>query len=233
MIQVNPEDLYVHHHLGLGDHLICNGMVRLFLQDIPMNKMYMVVKNGNYETVRRMYSDEPRIEFIKVGGDSEFYSTPYDFEKMRLSRIGFEKSTNFEFDVSFYNQFNIPFSCRWDYFKVNRDLDKEKELESRLGLSDEPFILIHNRCSMKEYDLVLPNIKRVYVQPLTDCLLDWCRIAEKAEEVHCIDSSFVHLAQCLNVKKGIFHNPRGMNCPFRLREGWDTVDYSNKEKVNT
>jgi hypothetical protein len=77
-------------------------------------------------------------------------------------------------------------------------------------------------------------MKKIYVEPLTDCMLDWCELAESAEEVHCIDSSFIHLAQSLNVKSGFFHNIRNVKYMsiysklFCINNSWKVIDYSTK-----
>ena len=38
-----------------------------------------------------------------------------------------------------------------------------------------------------------------------DCLLDWAGLIEKAVEVHCINSSFIHLAASFG-RAGVFHD---------------------------
>jgi hypothetical protein len=98
-------------------------------------------------------------------------------------------------------------------FSLVRDKNREDALRKKLNIKDEErYILIHNRGSDRGYDLsISTNIRKIYVEPITNSMFDWCGLAETAEEVHCIDSSFVHLAQSLNVKCGIFHNIRLMN----------------------
>jgi hypothetical protein len=61
-------EIYILHHLGLGDHISCHGIVRYFCEQYK--KVYLFVKEHNFENVRFMFNDIKNIEFIK--GDDEF-----------------------------------------------------------------------------------------------------------------------------------------------------------------
>ena len=54
---------YIYHHLGLGFHIICNGLVRSL---INFNERYvMFVKEPNLTFVKFMYRDLNNLEFEK------------------------------------------------------------------------------------------------------------------------------------------------------------------------
>jgi len=57
---------YIYHHLGLGDHIICNGLVRELIK--PEKKYKMFVKPHNHNIVKFMYRDLKNLDFI-VGDD--------------------------------------------------------------------------------------------------------------------------------------------------------------------
>jgi hypothetical protein len=46
---------YIYHHLGLGDHIICNGLVRSLIN--PNEEYKMFVKSHNLDSVSFMYRD--------------------------------------------------------------------------------------------------------------------------------------------------------------------------------
>ena len=47
--------ILIHHHLGLGDHIVCNGLVRNLIQK---NQIYGIfVKKHNVDNVMFMYKD--------------------------------------------------------------------------------------------------------------------------------------------------------------------------------
>jgi hypothetical protein len=219
-------NVMIHHHLGLGDHFICNGLVRYLYETIKPSRIYLPTKTRNYVTVARMYLDLPGIIPLRVNKDSDVSKLPERVLCDCEIAVGFSRARR-DFDVSFYDSVGIPFSVRWEYSKVTRDRSREEKLEETIGLKhDEKFILVHNVGSIGRFKLkVRSDLRQITVSPLSDCLLDWCSLAEKAEEVHCIDSSFIHLAQSLHVKSGIFHNIRPTNTIFMLCDGWRTVDY--------
>jgi hypothetical protein len=55
---------YIYTHLGLGDHVICNGLVRSLVKS---NEQYcLFVKPQNVQTVSFMYKDLPNISFYEA-----------------------------------------------------------------------------------------------------------------------------------------------------------------------
>jgi len=229
------KSILIHHHLGLGDHIICNGLVRFILDEYKLSRIYLPAKVQNYSTVSQMFEDRPEIVPVSVKNDEEVYALPELKLCDKVISVGFSKLRP-DWDVSFYETIGLPFSIRWSKFKVARNIKREKTLISKISLEkDEPFVLIHNQGSVGKFDLSInTNMKKIYVEPLTDCMLDWCELAESAEEVHCIDSSFIHLAQSLNVKSGFFHNIRNVKDMsiysklFCINNLWKVIDYSTK-----
>ena len=174
-----------------------------------------------------MYSDEPRIVVLGVTSDAAVYQLPEVKSLEGLYRVGFE-NTREDWDVSFYDQLGLPFSYRYQFFYVNRDTSREKLLADYLGIrKGMSYILVHNTGSTGKINLRLAsNDKQViHVEPITNSILDWLWICENAEAVHCIDSSFIHLAQSVGVKSGFFHKARSCFGHFQLRETWNEVDY--------
>ena len=55
---------YVYHHLGLGDSILCNGLVRHFAE--KLGKVSIFSKRHNYDSLKFMYRDEPNITVIPV-----------------------------------------------------------------------------------------------------------------------------------------------------------------------
>jgi hypothetical protein len=223
------KNIMVYHHLGLGDHFLCNGLVRYFLETKRPDRLFLPVKRPNYGTVARMYADQPAIVPLAVETDLDVPKLPELAQCREAIQVGFGKS-RMDFDVSFYDTNGVPFALRWDAFKVCRDSAREAALEALAGVTQgEKFVLVHNLSSNGRYDLeVRSPLRQIFVTPLTDSLLDWCSLAEKAEEVHCLDSAFIHLAQSLKVKCGFFHHVvKTMGRHFALRPGWNLVQYTS------
>ena len=45
-------ELYVHHHLGLGDHIDCNAMIRIFLEEYDFDVVNVFAKE-RYSDMKR------------------------------------------------------------------------------------------------------------------------------------------------------------------------------------
>ena len=52
------ETVFIHHHLGLGDHIICNGLVREFAKSYNIN---LFCKSKNMYNVSVMFADVKNI----------------------------------------------------------------------------------------------------------------------------------------------------------------------------
>lgn len=183
--------IFIHHHLGLGDHIICNGLVN-YLKDkyLKEEKVTIATKIHNVTSVSRLYNID---DILPVKDDLDAvnvyknYSTPV--------RIGFEYCRSPKWEESFYEQFKIPYQCRWDYFKVHRDLSVEEKLFNTLNPNNKDYKLICDTGSIGKYNLTLTDdgLLPVYLSNKTNSLFDWMYTISKAKKIHTIDTSFVHL----------------------------------------
>jgi len=62
--------IYVHHHLGLGDHIVCNAIIRN-LYEIH-GSIILAVRKNNYGSVRQLYKDID-LNFHQVDSDEDCY----------------------------------------------------------------------------------------------------------------------------------------------------------------
>lgn len=224
------QSIMVYHHLGLGDHFVCNGLVRHILETVQPTKLFLPTKVSYFSTVKQMYADQGEIISVPVKEDKDVQHLPCLSECDSVIQIGFSKVRS-DWDVSFYDTMNVPFEYRWSKFKIVRDANRERYLKNRVNLlPDEKFVLIHNKGS----DNIIQNLKletehrKIFVEPLTDCVLDWCELIERAEQVHCIDSSFVHLAQSIR-NNGVFHKIRDLkDMYFDVKSSWSIQQYCTK-----
>jgi hypothetical protein len=215
-------DCYVYHHLGLGDHLICNGLVRSFINRNKLNRISLVVKKRNLTNVQRMFRDRNDIEFLVVEKDSDLYKNDLSAP---VVKIGFEMCRPMEFDKSFYDCVNIPFNERWDSWYIERDLEKEQEIKSYLNVGED-YIFVHDKSSTGDYKL---NIKSDLQQikpdkiPCESSIFDWIGIIENAKEIHAINSSFVHLIDSVKTNGKLYYHNKPNMFGFSLKKNWDFV----------
>jgi hypothetical protein len=201
-------EIYIYHHLGLGDHLICNAIVRKYAN--MYDTVFLFVKPHNLNSVKFMYNDLNNVQFIS--GDDNFVNNYIISNNItNLIKIGFvDLGQNKYFDETFYKLANYDFSNRWLNFKVNRSKEKEKELFDKFKIKENEYVFLHDDSSRgyvinqsyienKELPIITP------VKGLTDNIFDYCYLLENAKELHCIDSSFRLLADSINIKSDILY----------------------------
>jgi hypothetical protein len=228
--------IQVYHHLGLGDHIICNGLVRELCK--TQERVYYFVKNHNMDSVSFMYRDEPKIELVGVEDDWE---VPGKLKNdIDLLKIGFEhlQTRGNNFDASFYKQIGLDFSLRWEGFYVERDHQAECQLLKELNPNNEPYAFVHDDPSRGLFaDLSVVQKGLTIIKP-SNCFLNgrlkpefekynlfhWIGVLETSEEIHCMDSSFKCLIESFpNLKhpKLFFH--RYIKGPYEVcttRQNW-------------
>ena len=60
------KQVILHHHLGLGDHFICNGLVHALKRQLGLDRLVMPVKEHNIPTVRCLYQVREDIELLPI-----------------------------------------------------------------------------------------------------------------------------------------------------------------------
>jgi len=198
---------YICQHLGLGDHLITNGLIRTLI--VESDKYTMFVKPEYVQSVKFMFRDLPNIEFLEGSADSAI-----DF--LRLNNInnndviyaGFHWVDRYgsTFEENFYLQNNVPFENKWSKFYVDRDTKREDDIFEKYNIK-EPYIFLHQDESrgLTIDKNKIPNIKIVEPNQLqTNNIFDYSKLIQNAESVHCIESSFLHMIDLMNLNENVF-----------------------------
>lgn len=225
--------LIVYHHLGLGDHFICNGIIHHLLETTA-NEIWLPTKEANAKTVRQLYSDYDQVkivttpevdqarEILSINNLSIVYNVP-------LLKIGHNGDGNTEFDRAFYDQVGLDFQYRWDFFRMPMDDSKALEFfNSFIKDPEERYTLVHDSGSVGKFDLNIQTDHRIVkIEPgHTETLLDWRYVIEYATEIHCIDSSVIHLADSLRLDAGLMvYHDVGRGSKFNLNHSWEVKTY--------
>ncbi len=226
------DSIILHFHLGLGDNIICNGLVNKISNSFK--EIHLPIKEKYSEMIRFMFKSNKNIKFFDVSysnstNDVYKYSIKNNLDVLR---IGFEKQKNEPFNTWFYNQIKFDYIDSYDYFDVPKDSKKSNQLFDHLTnyyeIGNNPYNLIHNESHENIYELkILNNFKNIYVSKNSDVfnnLFFYDKVIEKAQEIHCINSSFLHLVDRLPNKKNLFyHKVRHSN--FFIDEKWKIIEY--------
>jgi hypothetical protein len=222
--------LIVHHHLGLGDHFICNGLVHSILAKFGCSTLFLLTKPEYAVTVRKLYEDFPAVEIVELPEayrlkEGVFSLLLSQSNSMPLLKVSFKQDGKSPFDFAFYRQLGIPFFNRWTQFRAPRQ-NSQSELFFRKLIAAERYCLIANQSSAGEIEIDVQTSLPVYRLKLgmTENMLDWIMVITNAAEIHCVDSAALHLVDSLNLKNTrlVYHNT-GKGLFFCANE-WITVN---------
>jgi hypothetical protein len=199
---------YIYHHLGLGDHIICNGLVRSLIEKDQQYKLF--VKSRNLKSVSFMYRDLHNLSFLTSDDNDmdstvNFYIKEQEIKNCDVIKAGFYKHPESkEFDDSFYLQNDLPFEYRWSKFFFERDIESEKNIFNNFGVTEGNYIFIHDDSdrgiNINESFILNKSLKVVRpIKGLTDNIFDYCYLMENSKEAHFIDSSFRLLFDSLQI----------------------------------
>ena len=187
---------YIYHHLGLGDHIINNGMVRHFYKEYGAITLFAY--KHNVKNVQYMYRDLENFQVI--GSESDAQIDSY-IQKTGVDciKIGFSELTGLmpelAFDKAFYKLANLDFSVRFDEFHFERDMEKEQKVVDALNPTGEKYVFVHDDSS-RGYSIDLDKVSKEYKIIMNDKdfnVFDYLTLIENAEEVHFMQSSFKEL----------------------------------------
>lgn len=222
-------NIIIYHHLGLGDHLICNGLVREICND-KNNLFILPAKTNNFETVKFMFRDINNLTIIAVNGD-ECVNQLSSEKKCKTMVIGHQFLNPYKkFDKSFYDQLEINFDKRWFSFFVQRDYNREIDLYNKFNINND-FIFVHDDSDRgMEIDHKYIQNKNVIKadRKKTNIIFDYLTILENAKEIHCIESSFLFLIDSFNFKGKLFNHRYARQYPENntpsLKNNWTILD---------
>jgi hypothetical protein len=182
------DKLFVHHHLGLGDHIICNGLIRKLSESYDVK---LFCKNHNMLNVIQMFLDIKNISLIGINSDLDVNKYISDNQCLKLGialNTNFDKSMAESWDQIFYTQANIDFMLSWKNFYVPKPF-------TQLTVPSHPYIFMCNKGSdgidRINYDIIRSDLPIIYGN--TGGFFDNIDLITHAAEIHCIDSSYIHL----------------------------------------
>lgn len=218
----NKDTAYIYHHLGLGDHILCNGLVREIIKNNTTNyKTFVIFAKRMYcDSITFMYRDLPNAQVMCFdrNGNSEDH-TAVEFLKtcpkdsIMLYGFGFPHQEWKVYDEWLYHYMGVDYSKRWSSFFVSRDLEREKNLFNTLNPNNKKYSLIHGAASdcvnRLNTSFVNTDLLTIHVRDYTTNIFDFLTLIENAEEIHCVQSCFSVLVDSYKIDNNIklyYHN---------------------------
>lgn len=212
--------MIIYHHLGLGDHIICNGLVRHFAE---AGEVTVLCKYRNAKNIKFMYRDNPNIIIHEVLADEEANEFCVSQKNNDVLRIGFavggKRYYDCLWDENFYKNAYIDFDYSWSKFIVVPDEEESLQTYKKLNPKNEDYIFIHSIDSTNtdriNYSIIDNSIKVIKTDSSIP-FFDYYYIIQNAKEIHCIDSSFKHLVDRISTTGKLFYHKLKHPKPYDL-----------------
>lgn len=215
--------MYIYHHLGLGDHIICNGLVRHFALN---NAVSLYCKHKNLSMVSFMYRDNPNISILPVNSDTDIQQNLQPHTLICGIGIGGRIETDCLWDENFYKNAYVPYEYSWSKFFIQHNEQEEVELFYQLANGDENYAFVHSTGSDGingiDYSKISNNLSIIEPSNQINLFL-YRKIIAQAKEIHCINSAFIHFIDRSNTSGNLFYhknfNPKPYS-DFTLKKSW-------------
>lgn len=212
-------------HLGAGDNLISQGIYRSLASEY--DTLLIPCYHHNLITLRHMLSDLLNVRYLCISHEREMLEFAAKAEPFDVLRLGYYVINNTfdrnHWDQELYRHADIPFSERWTAFAIPKPIHMAT-------VPQEPYDFVHDDLERGFLTTrYAPRNGHLMYRPTGfDSLFDYVPLIAAAQQVHCIDSAFLCLADSLpdnGSQQLYFHKyarPDGL-APT-LRRNWEVYD---------
>lgn len=184
------------------------GNVKKVFLDLSMNYTNDLIKIKQELAAKNILSQNEKYDTINLlfGFETEkpIVNSP---TKCKENIVDTWKNTFLEFDKIKYNNCDVDIHYKWKNFKYTRNIVKETELKNKYKIDfTKPYAFVHLSSSIKKHFLYnLPEMQ--IIEPnrnFTNNIFDYLGIIENANQVHCIDSSYLNLVDLTGLNKKLY-----------------------------
>ena len=146
--KIKDNKFLAYTHLGLGDHIVCNGLLNHFSESF--SEIYLPVKSRDLNNLNYLYKDNDRIKVFKIEHETEVkdINNFAEINNLTILKVGFKKRKP-PFNISFYEQFDLPYNYSFNKFKIIRRLSSLRFSSLKLE-AKVPFLKY-----VTEYELII------------------------------------------------------------------------------
>ena len=189
---INSDDGHILTHLGLGDQITCNGLVRELYKRHP--KLYVYCKRKYYYTIEFMYRDLPNLKVLPLEeSEARNFVNMHNIKNFYDLGIGSDETV----EKSFYKQANVDFCKKFESFYVMRDYIRERTFAEKFNFINNLYAFVHDdiqRNQIVQNQLIGKGLSIFRVDfGYTNNIFDYCSIIENANEIHTIESCFMFM----------------------------------------
>ena len=214
------KEIYLYPHLGLGDAIIVNGLIRHFCSS--NDYVVLFCKDLYYESIRWMLRDVKNLTYYQVSfsnGDSEVEEFVRNNNlSSKVVKIGFDKlwelcGRGVPFYEAFYLMHNLDYNFRFSNFYYERNVKFEDYVYNKLNPNDEKYIFVIDDSNHHLGKLQIPEEKiskgykiikydkKLNYNDSKFLMFNYYKILENAEEIHTLETAFFEFIQSIKIDK--------------------------------
>lgn len=217
----NP--IFLKNHLGLGDLILTNGMIRVLAE--RHGRVIVPAKTHNVATAMWMFSDDPRIEICMVDDEQQMLKEARRWHSVGVGLWSPRGLRTKHWDASFYEDTDVPYECRWTHFKMPP--------LPNIKLVNNTYVFLHEdkkRGYFIHREVVSCGCFHYLPEP-SQPFQNHIPILQNASEIHVIDSCFLCLADSIptNATRHVLHLHATSHDPYKkfgpptLRKNWEIL----------
>ena len=240
---------------ALGDNIVLSGLVHYYAD--RANELHLPVWSKHYDTMRTLYQDHTHIKIKSVTptqDSSEFWREEAEYvDQNRLSRIlrpelihstikGYSLTPMW--DLQIYSMHDLSYEIRYRNFRMPKFVEGAEELYQRLS-NNQPYALVHKRSGdhpdgypidiaifRKHNNMSDINIIEID-ESITNNFMQYSALIERAQEIHCVPSSFHCLVDSIKTDARLFFHDIREKTAMIVNSRWNNhrwhvVTYENR-----
>jgi hypothetical protein len=223
--------------MGLGDNFVLNGMVHYFGD--RCNELHLPTQSKFFKTIETLYQDYPNIKVVLIPNDlvqEEQYVKENNLSRILRVPLVQSKIRNYQlipmWDIQLYSNYEVSFGLRYSNFRLPKHINGSEELYQTLS-NGEPYVLVHRFTGDSIQGLPidinsfrksnnLPDIRVIDInETITDDMMQYIKLIQHAEEVHCVASSFHCLVDSVKTNARLFFHDAREKTSMAVNTQWN------------
>jgi hypothetical protein len=227
-LNLENDKIIFYSHLGLGDQIVCVGLVN-FLSE-KYSKIIVPCHDWNENMMSYIYKENPSVETVGGGNRGvrdHLIKKHFDMslkdaiDKNLVIEAGYNK-LSWPWNHSFYHANNFSYDISFDHFRLPESEEEDNELFDHLmsiyNISGD-YAVVSDEYSKGKFDLdVKTDYPIVYIRQsenLRKNMFFLRKVLVEAKEVHLVNSGLFHFVERLPIKGNIhYYNARGKDFAF-------------------
>lgn len=209
-------------HLGLGDAIICAPIIAKLAS--KHDEVIVPSWKHNEVSVQSFFVNHPNVKVVSIEDHNSYMADFADSElKLGVYSKDYHQEDGENFIMWFYRQAKMTQEERWNWCPIyEAALKCDLEYNPQYPLNETVFIQFH-----KDFRLKIFHEKATNSVPLEGSILRYAELLMISPEIHCIDSSFLHLAESLPIKGRLFYHqyarPNSIS-DYKFRKQWTIIN---------